>query len=112
MAGKVATTKYLRSKFSKWKDRVNQHIPQIAIKLYASKISGDYIPADIQKLLGGVIRNINDPFATFGEGRDSEIAMECIIELEVEKLFKYAGDKGWLTKTLKAKISLTNNPHQ
>ena len=90
---------YRRRVFQEWKRKVSNHIPYIAIQLYTSKLSGIYVDRDIERNLGKVIRDINNPF--YGITDDNmnhldeigEISSEVILEILVNEVFGYVKSK-------------------
>ncbi len=81
--------KYRRNKFKKWKDRVKKHLPSRVIKFYSFPKHIDY---EKHKLLGGVIKDISDPYYVFlhtGDDYNNEMAMEILLEIRVRDLFSF-----------------------
>lgn len=81
---------YRRKKYSDWKDRVKKYLPNLTNRFYAM-CTTRYIDYDMHKLLGRVILNINDPLYTFSYngGENDEIALECLLEIQVNELFAF-----------------------
>ncbi len=83
---------YSRNKFNDWRDRVKLHLPFFVTEFYRIKGHVDY---DKHKLLGRVILGINDPYYTLVDfdmkkfNRDSEVAAEIILEIQVNELFSF-----------------------
>ncbi len=83
---------YSRRKFNDWRDRVKKHLPEFVCSFYSIHGHIDYSK---HKLLGFVILGINNPFYTI-EGhdgkrmdRENEMAMEVILEIQVNELFAF-----------------------
>lgn len=84
--------RYSRNKFKDWKKRVSNYLPGIAVKFYSFV---GYIDHEKHKLLGTVIREINNPsyalIDTDGKRMDyqNQMACEIILELQVSELFAF-----------------------
>lgn len=81
-------------KFRNWKEAVSKRLPAVVIQFYQAKESGYPIPSPEERKMGMVIEAINDPLYSFRnhEGKIDEtnkIAMQCLLELQVEELFRY-----------------------
>jgi hypothetical protein len=87
--------RYSQRKFKAWKERVGQHLPEMAIAFYSAKLNGRQIPYEKEKLLGFVIESISNPYYSimdsYGKRLDAEsvLASEVILEIQVSELFAF-----------------------
>jgi len=91
---------YRRRQFENWKQKVRKRLPEITIAFYNAKLSGMYIPYETEKMLGAVIRDINNPYYSIQDDRmnlitdtTSEISAIVILEIMVNKLFAFVNVK-------------------
>ncbi len=83
---------YTRRSFKEWKNKVCDHLPYFVTEFYKIK---KYVDYHKHVLLGRVIANINNPaYAIVDEdGKrldyQNEMAMEVLLELQVQELFSF-----------------------
>lgn len=86
---------YSRRKFQEWRQRVGKLLPEASIIFYSAKMNGKYIPYEKEKLLGIVIKEINNPFygiMTDSQDRipeDQEIVCQVVLNILTEELFQF-----------------------
>ena len=90
---------YRRNKFNNWRSKVKKLLPNLVIKFYTSILNGKYIGYEEHKLLGSVIKDINNPYYSItnnhGELLDDIgiMSSEIMLEIQVSKLFKFVNTK-------------------
>jgi hypothetical protein len=75
-----------RKHFDEWEDNVKKHLPELARRVF--DLRGKYYVSGLEKLLGTVIRDVNNKEGLYRLHAEEEIMVEKIIrKINVHELF-------------------------